>query len=54
MASKKLSLKLSELRVVAFITNDSANAGAQDQMVEGDNTAAPYCIVYVSDCVECT
>jgi hypothetical protein len=53
MASKKLSLNASELRVVSFIPDDSANAGAQDQMVEGD-TVAPYCIVYVSDCVECT
>jgi hypothetical protein len=54
MASKKLSLNASELRVVSFTAEDPANAaGAQDQMVEGDTTT-PYCIVYVSDCVECT
>lgn len=51
MASKKLALNASDLQVTSFAPDDSVSA-AQEQMVGGDSVA-PYCIVYVSDCVAC-
>ena len=56
MAYEKLSLNAEDLNVTSFTPDESVYmAAVQQEQAEaiGGDSVAPYCIVYISDCVSC-